>query len=71
MEMQFFVTVCMHKIVDMDGHTYLCTSVYMYVCMYMSESACAYMGLYVYEYVNVRVHMLFCTYTSMRVIMCV
>jgi len=39
--------------------------------MYMNESTCGYMDLYVYEYVNVQVHMLFCTYTRMRIIMCV
>lgn len=39
--------------------------------MYMSESTCVYMGLYAYEYVDIQVCMLFCMYTSMRVIMCV
>jgi hypothetical protein len=61
----------MHELVGMDVRTYLSTSVSMYVSMYMSESACGYMDLHVYEDVNVQVHMLFCMYIRMRVIMCV
>jgi hypothetical protein len=61
MEIQFFVTVCTHKLVGMDVRTYLRMSVHMYICMYV----CVYVCMYVCMYMSHRVHTWVCMYMSM------